>query len=76
MQYLGSEALTIMSLMVRTMQFILHLPMLQIMMPANVLMLYQGLLPVVCWDMLDGIVNWETGGIFMMSEEETAPFPG
>lgn len=77
MQFLGSDALNIMGLMVRTYQFILHLPMFQMNMPGNVIMLYENVLPIVCWDMLDHSLNWETQPIIPFGDlEEEAPFPG
>ena len=50
--------------------------MLMLMFPSNVNMFYGSLLPVICWDMFDGILDWEWKGIFRVTEEETAPFPG
>ena len=59
LQFLGSEALTIMMLMVRTYQFILHLPIFQFNMTANVIGMYRTILPIVCWDMMDYAFSWE-----------------
>ena len=75
MQAMGSSALRIMSLMVRTMQIALHMPAMALYVPSNVMMFFYGLLPIVCWDMLDGFISWETLGLIVTQEEE-APFPG
>ena len=56
---MGDKALRVMQLMIRQYQFILHIPMLQLVMPANVMMLYGGVIPVACWDMLEGWIDWE-----------------
>jgi hypothetical protein len=56
---MGDKALRVMQLMIRQYQFILHIPMLQLVMPANVMMLYGSVIPVACWDMLEGWIDWE-----------------
>jgi hypothetical protein len=48
--------------MVRTMQFTIHIPLMQLILPPNVMMLYRNILPVVCWDLLDGWVTLEDLG--------------
>jgi hypothetical protein len=73
MQYLGSDALRIMSLMMRQMQLIMHIPAMQVLMPPNVMIMFTALLPIVQWDMLDGMITLD---IFFSYTEEDAPFPG
>jgi hypothetical protein len=75
LQYLGSDAIETMSLMIRTMQIVLHMPAMSLKVPANVMMMYSGMMPIVCWDMLDGMVSIEMLG-FKQTDEEEAPFPG
>jgi hypothetical protein len=62
MQYLGSDAIETMSLMIRTMQIVLHMPAMSLKVPANVMTMYSGMMPIVCWDMLDGMVSIEMLG--------------
>lgn len=76
MQYLGSDALDYMSLMVKTFQFIFHMPMLSLWVPPNVMMLYNAVLPIVCWDLLGDWINWEAQNVLLFTPEENAPFPG
>lgn len=73
-QFIGADALDQMSFMVRTYQFLLHLPMLQVMFPPNVMMLYKAMLPIVCWDVLGDWVNWRR--ILIYTEDDEAPMPG
>ena len=72
---LGSQALLYLSLMIRTFQIIFHLPMLQLPVPANVMMLFSAIIPIVGWDMLEGAIDWETQKVFKYTKAET-PFPG
>jgi hypothetical protein len=75
LQLLGDEALRVMQLMIRQYQFILHLPMLQLIMPANIMMLYGGVIPVACWDMLEGWIDWENVKFFSYTVSGV-PMPG
>lgn len=75
MQYTGSDALEIMSLMIRTMQIVMHMPAMSLKVPPNVMTMYSGMMPIVNWDMLDGMVTIDMLG-FQYTEEEEAPFPG
>ena len=49
--------------------------MLQLPVPANVMMLFSAVIPIVGWDMLEGAIDWETQTIFKYTKAET-PFPG
>ena len=75
LQWAGSDALEIMSLMLRSIQFVLHIPILQMYLPANVMMFYSAMLPVVCWDMLEGWFDFSMVG-YRATEENGAPIPG
>jgi hypothetical protein len=57
LQYLGSDAIETMSLMMRTMQILLHMPAMSLYLPSNVMVMYSSMMPIVCWDMLDGLVS-------------------
>ena len=56
---LGSSALVYLTLMIRTFQIVFHLPMLQLMVPANVMIMFNSIIPIVAWDMLDGVIDWD-----------------
>ena len=45
------------------------------LLPANVMMLYSSILPVVCWDMLEGWFDFRMVG-YRATEEDQAPIPG
>ena len=74
-QIFGETALMMLRLMIRTYQILLHLPMMQLLVPANVMMLFSSILPIVCWDMLEGTLDWEKQEGFKYTKAE-APFPG
>ena len=54
----------------------MHLPATSAMVPPNAMMIFKGLLPVVCFDVLNGPWMGWINGIWKVTEEETAPFPG
>ena len=56
---LGTRALDYMSMNARTNQFVMHLPMLMLAIPANVMLLINALLPIVSWDVMEGTVAWD-----------------
>ena len=49
--------------------------MLQLLVPPNVMMLFNIIIPIIGWDMLDGVIDWETQNVFKYTRAE-APFPG
>lgn len=55
----GGVAMRYMFIMVRSLQLILHLPMLQIVFPANVMTLISIIIPVVGFDVLESFMDWE-----------------
>ena len=58
-QYLfGALALWYMSINLRSLQFVMHLPLLQLKMPPVVMLLINALLPIVSWDVMDGTIEW------------------
>ena len=46
-------------LLIRTLQLIVHLPLMQIMMPANFITLINILVPVLGFDILESFLDWE-----------------
>lgn len=56
-------AMRFMFIKVRALQMILHLPLMRIMFPANVITFIQLLIPTVGFDILEAVLNWEDQGI-------------
>ena len=50
MTWTGSLATEHMSLMIKTLQLIFHLPIFELLMPPNVMMLYSRIIPILGWD--------------------------
>ena len=60
-------SLTFLFSIARTHIFILHLPMINVDYPANVLMIYKILIPIFTFDVLDS--DWTTGLVMEFDEE-------
>ena len=71
---LGENALSVMILMIRTYQFIFHLPLLTAIMPPNIMMLYKVVIPIFCFDLLEGTVEWDAQNVYKYTK--ITPFPG
>ena len=56
----GGKAMRFMFIMVRSLQLIMHLPMVQIVFPGNVMMMIGILIPVVGFDILESVFEWES----------------
>ena len=61
--------------MICTMQIVLHMLEMSLKVPANVMTMYSGMMPIVCSDMLDSMVSIEMLG-FKQMEEDKEPFSG
>lgn len=59
-----------MFIMVRSMQMIIHLPMMLPIFPANVIMIIQLLNPTVSFDLLNSFFDWRDQNIFEMNFEK------
>lgn len=46
-------------ILIRTLQIILHLPLLQVLFPANFITMVEILIPVLSFDILESTVDWE-----------------
>ena len=55
----GGQAANFMFMMVRSLQMIMHLPLFQIIFPANVMTTIQILIPAVSFDIMESLLNWE-----------------
>ena len=55
----GSLSMRFMFIMNRSLQLIMHLPMLQIVFPGNAMLLITILIPVVGFDILETVLDWE-----------------
>ena len=56
---INGQSMNYMVLLVRSLQIIMHLPMLQIILPANVMTLFSVMIPTVSFDILESLVNWD-----------------
>ena len=59
----GGQAMKFMFIMVRSLQLILHLPILRVIFPANVMMIIKVMIPTVCFDVLDQFDIWSNQNI-------------
>lgn len=48
-----------MFIMMRTLQIIMHLPLMRVIFPANVICLFRVLMPALSFDFLDAFFDWE-----------------
>ena len=55
----GDRAMRYMFIMVRSRQLSMHLPMIQIIFPGNVMMIIAILIPVIGFDIFEKLINWE-----------------
>jgi hypothetical protein len=62
----GSEAMDYFISMINALQIVLHLPMLWIIMPGNVIIFFKIILPIVMFDVLNGLddTKLDTSNIF------------
>ena len=75
MTWTGSLATEHMSLMVKSLQFIFHLPLFKLFVPANVMMLYSRIIPILGWDPIGEWIKWDTQTLYAFTYTE-APIPG
>ena len=61
--------MTYMFVMVRSIQMIVHLPMMQPLFPANVVMIIKILIPTIGFDILDNYFDWETQNLWTLDFE-------
>ena len=70
----GKLAIRFMFIMVRSLQLIMHLPMMQVIFPGNAMTLIVIIIPVVGFDILEALLDWEQVNehfeIFNFSEHE------
>jgi len=52
------QAMRFMFVMMRTLQIIMHLPIMHIIFPANVITLFSALIPTLSFDILDAFMDW------------------
>ena len=52
-------AMRFMFILVRALQMILHLPLMLVLFPANVMTFIEIMIPTVGFDILEAILNWE-----------------
>lgn len=55
----GKLAIRFMFIMVRSLQLIMHLPMMQVIFPGNAMTLIVIVIPVVGFDVLEAFLDWE-----------------
>ena len=55
-------------MLIRTLQIILHLPILKVVVPANVNMYFSYMIPIVMFDILDS--NWTTEIVLDFEEDK------
>ena len=51
--------MTHMFIMVRSLQVVLHLPIIRVIFPANVMLLISSLIPTIGFDLLEAFFDWE-----------------
>lgn len=55
----GGRAMKFMFIMVRALQIIMHLPLIQVLFPANIMMIIKALFPTIGFDIMDSVLEWE-----------------
>ena len=55
----GGRAMKFMFIMVRALQIIMHLPIIQVLFPANVMIIIRALFPTIGFDIMDSVLEWE-----------------
>lgn len=66
----GPRAMQFMFIMVRALQMILHLPMMTVLFPANVLTIIEIMIPTIGFDILDNFFDWEKQSILQFDFEK------
>lgn len=56
----GPLPMRYMFIMVRSLQLTLHLPMVKVVFPSNVMMMIRIVIPVIGFDVLESAFDWET----------------
>lgn len=56
----GGRAMKFMFIMVRSLQMIIHLPMMLPLFPSNVIMIIYILIPTISFDFLNNFLDWES----------------
>ena len=56
----GGLSMKFMFIMVRTMQIILHLPIMRVLFPANTMLFVSVMIPTVGFDVLESFFDWES----------------
>ena len=66
----GSEAMDYFIGLINALQMVIHLPMLWIIMPGNVTLFFQIILPIVMFDVLDGLddTKYDISNLFQFSD--------
>lgn len=67
MNFILSGAMIYMIAMIRTLQLILHLPLMKILFPVNINMLFSIMIPIVMFDIIDS--SWSTELLFNFDED-------
>jgi hypothetical protein len=62
MNFVLSGAMIYMMAMIRSLQLILHLPLMKILFPGNINMLFSIMIPIVMFDIIDS--SWSTELLF------------
>ena len=55
---IGKAALRHMTMFVKILQLVIHLPFMSIVLPANIIFTFEVLTPVVSFDFLDQFIEW------------------
>lgn len=55
----GGRAMKFMFIMVRALQIIMHLPIIQVLFPANIMIIIRALFPTIGFDIMDSVMEWE-----------------
>lgn len=66
----GDLAMKYMFIMIRALQMVLHIPLMRIMLPANVLTFIEIMIPTVGFDILESFFNWEDQRILKFDFEK------
>ena len=75
MTWTGSLSTGHMSLMVKTLQLIFHLPLFKLLIPPNVMILFSRVIPILCWDPIGEWIKWESQKYYAFTYT-VAPIPG
>ena len=59
-----------MFIMVRALQIIMHLPIIQVLFPANIMIIIRALFPTIGFDIMDSVLEWEEQGVIQFNFEK------